>query len=447
MSRLSLRLRLVVAGAAAVIAALVLAAFALSALFAAHIERLAAAELSVQLDHLIAGLERDPATGALITTAAPADPRFNLPFAGRYWQFDPPGAPPQRSRSLWDEALPLPIDDLSDGAEHVHLVVGPKGGTLLAVERRVTLPPGMGGDQLRVAVAMDAVDLTAARAEFVRDMAPYLAAMALVLIAAGWIQVSFGLRPLADLGRRVVTIRAGRETRLGDDIPAEIRPLGEEIDALLAQREAELQRARNRAGDLAHGLKTPLQALIGEAARLRAAGQGGSADAIDDITGTMRRHVERELTRARIAAGAGRGRADLADSVGQILRVLRRAPAGEVLDWQLDLPVGLAVAADPADLTEALGALLENATRHARSRVTIAARHEGARIRLTLSDDGPGIPPARRAAMVERGARADSRGHGLGLTIASDILTAIGGQMTFGDAGPGLRIDIDLPAA
>ena len=57
-------------------------------------------------------------------------------------------------------------------------------------------------------------------------------------------------------------------------------------------------RARARAGDLAHALKTPLQALIGEAARLRAAGAGAAAQGIEEIAGAIDRHVQRELARA-----------------------------------------------------------------------------------------------------------------------------------------------------
>ena len=447
MSRLSLRLRLVLAGAAAVITALALAAFALSMLFGAHVERLAAAELSVQLDSLIAGIDRTPETNHLGVTSAPTDPRFTLPFGGRYWQIDSPEGPALRSRSLWDEVLAMPVDHLDDGVEHLHRITGPGGTPLLAVERTVTLPASISPAPLRVTVAIDAGDLVLARAAFLRDITPYLAALALVLIIAGWLQVSFGLRPLADLGRRIAALRAGRTTRLGTDIPADIRPLGEEIDTLLAEREAELSRARNRAGDLAHGLKTPLQALIGEAGRLQDGGQPEAARAIEDITATMQRHVERELTRARIASTKGKGRADLAQIIDQIRRVLERTPQGAALDWQVSIPAGLMAATDPADLTEALGALTENAARHAKARISFSAKRAGGRIVLTLADDGPGIPEGEIAALIERGARADLRGHGLGLTIAHEIIEAMGGRLELTDAAPGLRVTIDLPAA
>lgn len=445
--RQSLRLRLILAGAIAVCMALALAGWMLVALFGAHAERLAVAELSVQLDHLIAGLETDPASGALIQTAPPGDPRFDLPFGGRYWQIAAPDGTLLRSRSLWDASLPLPADTLADGAEHVHKMDALSGTQLLVSERMVTLPQALGGGRVRLAVAMDAADLLAARAAFLRDIAPYLAGLAAILIAAGWAQVTIGLRPLSDIGRRVAAIRSGEAARLGTDLPAEIRPLAEEIDALLGQREAELTRARNRAGDLAHGLKTPLQALLGEAGRLREGGQTTAAEAIDEIAGAMRRHVEHELIRARIASGDRHGRADLSEVVTRIISVIRRTPDGAERAFKTDLPAGLRVAADPADLTEALGALLENATRHARHEIHLSARAEAGRIRLTIRDDGPGIAPDRIATLRSRGARADTQGHGLGLGIADEIIAALGGAMDLGNANPGLRIDLSLPAA
>ena len=445
--RQSLRLRLLIAGAAAIVVSLALAVLALSGLFAAHVERRALAELSVQLDQIVAGLERD-ADGALILTGEPADPRFLQPLGGLYWQIAAEGSQ-LRSRSLWDYALPLPQDEPTAGLGHVHRLPGAAGETLLVFERAVRLPARLGAVPVRIAVAMAADELAAAKRDFMADLAPYVALLALVLIAAGWVQVGVGLRPLAALEARVAAVRAGSRARLGADFPAELGPLVAEVDALLAEREAELGRARTRAADLAHGLKTPLQALLGEAARSRAAGQPEVARAIDEITSEMRRHVDRELSRARIAARAAGARADAAEAAGRILRVIRRSGRGAELRWHLEIPQGLVAAIDIDDLTEALGALVENAVRHARAEVRLAATQHGGDLRLLIEDDGPGIAPERIEAMFARGARADvgGNGTGLGLAIARDIAEAAGGALTLGDAGPGLRAELALPAA
>ena len=77
------------------------------------------------------------------------------------------------------------------------------------------------------------------------------------------------------------------------------------------------------------------------------------------------------------------------------------------------------------DLAEALGNLLENATRHARHRVRIAAAADGRQV--TVEDDGPGIPNAMRSMVLARGGRLDERGSaGLGLAIVQDVVEAYG---------------------
>jgi signal transduction histidine kinase len=262
-------------------------------------------------------------------------------------------------------------------------------------------------------------------------------------------QLAYGLRPLGRIHARVAALRAGRAARMGAAWPAEMLPLAGEIDALLAAREADIERARARAGDLAHGLKTPLQALLGEAERLRQGGETRAAAAIEEIAETMRAHVERELVRARAAAAAGSASADVAKTVARIHAVLSRTPDGQRLGWRFAVPPGLAAAIDPADLAEALGALAENAARHARAEVAIDARAEGGRVVITVADDGQGVPEDRLADIRQRGRRLDERlpGEGLGIAIAADVAAAAGGGLEVRNGARGLEAVIDLPAA
>jgi signal transduction histidine kinase len=439
---MSLRLRLALAGALAIVLALGLTAFSLSKLFAAHVERRAVAEMGVQLDQVLAGLERGE--DRLTLARAPADPRFERPYGGLYWQIEGP-AGLTRSRSLWDSALDLPNDTLGDGGVHVHRLTGPEGAPLLVLERSVMLPQRLGGGTARVAVGMAVAELDAARRDFMADLAPYLGLLALGLIAAGWAQLSVGLRPLGGLGARVAALRVGRAERMGDAWPAEVRPVASEIDELLAAREAETKRARARAADLAHGLRTPLQALMGEAARLRVTGETARADAIEDTARAMRRTVDRELARARTAARAADAVADAAQVAERVIAVLRRTPDGDRLDWRIEIPPGTSIALDEADLSEALGALAENAARHARSRVTLSAHSQDGMVLLSTRDDGPGIPADRRASLIARHGRADESGTGLGLAIAAEIAEAAGGHLTLSGAKPGLTATLVLP--
>ena len=350
-----------------------------------------------------------------------------------------------RSRSLWDATLDLPADTLGCGAAHVHRLPGPQDAPLLVLERSVTLPSRLGGDTARIAVAMDAAEIDSARRAFMADLAPYLALLGLVLTGAGWAQLWVGLRPLASLGARIAALRAGRAERMGEHWPVELRPVAEEIDGLLTARETETARAHARAADLAHGLKTPLQALMGEAARLRAAGADGQAAGIEETARAMRRTVDRELARARTATRVDTVYCDAAEVAAGLISVLRRTPDGAQLDWSQEIPAGHHVALDAADLSEALGALTENAARHAASRVVLRARSQGALLLIDIIDDGPGIPAPQRRAVIARHGRADISGSGLGLSIAAEMAHAAGGWLDLGDAAPGLAATLALP--
>ncbi|TPE47697.1 sensor histidine kinase [Amaricoccus solimangrovi] len=448
MSGGSIRLRLLLAGAAAILAALALAAVGLRVLFERHVERRAYAEMLVDLDQLAAGLSRAP-DGSVTVTRPPSDPRFARPLSGSYWQVETDTGGPSRSRSLWDGALDLPDPAPPPGTPREDALEGPGGATLLLLERTLTLAEGGGVSRVRTAVALDRSEVRAATRAFVGDLAPYVALLAAMLIAAGAAQVAVGLRPLAKVGERVAAVRSGEKSRLGADFPREIRPLAAEVDALIAEREEALLRARGRSADLAHGLKSPLQALIGEADRLRAKGERAEAEGIEEIALAMQRHVDRELARARVASAARLALSEPAGVIDRLLAVLRRTPEGARLGWRVDALPGLRARIDADDLTEALGALLENAARHARAAVEIRASRAGGRVVIEIADDGPGIPPELLRTLRTRGVRLDlaGPGAGLGLSIASEIAAAAGGALALENGRQGLIARLDLPAA
>ncbi|TQF26627.1 histidine kinase [Bradyrhizobium sp. UNPF46] len=436
MSSGSLRLRLVAGGVVAILIALTLAGVGLTLLFERHVSRTVGDELDVYLKQLVAGIDAD-AQGKLMVGRPPADPRFADPLSGLYWQVSDDGGQVLRSRSLWDTALDLPRDEPSPGELHRHVIVGPANAQLLVSERRVLLTVGDRRAPVRVAVAADLARVSAAASHFARDLALALGVLGLVLAAATSIQVGLGLRPLDALRRGVADVRSGQRKHLPVDVPAEVKPLVEEVNSLIDAQEREIERSRSRAADLAHGLKTPLAALAADVALLRQRGEQDVAQAIEAVGDAMSRHVDRELARAR-ARGTARLRGGISTPlrplVQTLMLTLARTPAAQRLDFRTCITGEPSVPLDRTDLAEVLGNLLENAARHAKHQVRIGA--DAAKPAITVEDDGPGIAPAERSRVLERGARLDERGEGagLGLAIVQDVLSAYGWRLVLAES-------------
>lgn len=470
MTRRSLRFRLLLAAAVSITLALIAAGVGLSTLFERHVTRHQEARLAQSLDQILGNLELD-AEGRIRLSGTPADPRFEIPLSGLYWQIQDDGHPTLlRSRSLWDQKLNLPGDDLPDGVLHRHDLGGPAGQSLLVLERRVLFQPESEARPLRVAVALDRRELAAARRDFAVDMLPYLVVLGLALVLAAWLQVRVGLAPLERLRQGVRAIRSEGLGRLTPDHPEEVLPLVEELNALIAAQEGAVERARAWTADLAHGLKTPLVALAADAERLRALGQPELADDLEQLAQTMRRRVDRELIRGRIRArqsgpsGSGPSgmaggpppAADLCTCLDGVIRTLARTPRGVGIDWDLDCPPAR-VALAPEDLAELLGNVLENAVHWAGQRVAVlvvpgvpgpGSSNRGAWVEVRVEDDGPGVPESALPLLGQRGLRLDqsTRGSGLGLAIVQDICEAYGAQVEFARGGlGGLRVQIRLP--
>ncbi|MDB5554632.1 MAG: hypothetical protein JWL86_4616 [Rhizobium sp.] len=427
-------------GGASLVVALVIAFFGLSLIFERHVERRAAAELTLHLDQLISALGlRD---GKLSLDRQPPDPRFAQPLSGLYWQIES-GGDLLRSRSLWDAELDLP--PLDPGGPVSRTISGPDERLLLVIEREVVGGKRLDHRAVLVSVAIVRTDIEAATSAFRREMLPYLTLLGLLFIAATMLQITIGLKPLGALREKVSEVRQGREKRIGDAFPSEVLPLTRELDELVASRENQIQRAREHAADFAHGLKTPLQALAGDIRRLRERGETELADQIQSLAALMRRHVDHQLARARMA-GRPTGNADARAVVDRLVAVLERTPKGELLRWALSNPGEVRVRIDVEDLTEVLGNVLDNAVRYARETITIRTTRAGGGVSIVILDDGPGIPPDKIEFVLGRGGRLDetSGGAGLGLAIANDIVTAGGGSLSIENGHPGLRVVIRL---
>lgn len=442
----SLTVRALVLAALTTGGALIFLWVLLTGLFEQRIAQRYFAEIEGHLEQLARVVEPGP-EGAILSDE-PENPAFGRPFSGLYWQVEVADLM-LTSNSLWDEVLDLPPARAPGTIyRHDRIVFG--DSTLMVAERILVIGEAEQERPARMIVAMDRAELEQAKKDF-GDRALVLVGLLggfLMLATAG--QVFFGLRPLKILRNRLNAVRAGRADRLEGRFPTEIAGLVVELNRLLAAREEMIGRARARAGDLAHGLKTPLAVLAAEARRLDAAGEQAAATEISAQIERMHRNVERELVRARAASAGAKlaARTQAAPAVERLLGAFRRMPGGEDLAWHDRIAADLVIAMDPVDFDEVAGTVLDNARKWAKARVVISARSDGNTTLVSIEDDGPGVPEAELDQIVRRGWRLDEAtpGTGLGLAIAKDILELYGGHLALSrsDLG-GLSVTLTVP--
>lgn len=302
--------------------------------------------------------------------------------------------------------------------------------------RSLVIPSGAGAVTLTAAAPWQVVSRPIRGA--LVPLLVILAVVGLALGAAALVQLRLGLRPLRRLRDDVAAIRTGRSGAIDEDRPTELKPLAVELNALVRDNAAALETARASAANLAHALKTPVATLA-----LELRGDPARAAQVDRLYQTIRHH----LARARGGIADRRAATPLAPAIGDLVATIARLHADRGIVFTQDIPGDAVVAIDPADLDELAGNVIDNAARHATSRVAITAAAERATIRLTIVDDGPGIDAADQARAVEPGVRLDERGggDGFGLAIVRDLAALHGGTLHLADApGGGLAVTVDL---
>lgn len=436
----SLRTRLLVAGGLGLVLVSALATWWLGAMF----ERSARSAMDERLGNdLIAvlALAESDANGQLHWRDTLADERYRRVFSGDYWQvLDAQGRPLGQSRSLWDDALAAPTA-LHPGPAQAFDASGPLKQSLRVLAQQVTLPRAAA--PVIVMVATDRSPLDAQVASFRQRTALALAVLIALWFGVLVTQVHYGLRPLAELGRIAGQVRNGENVRFPQQgLVKEVAPLAGQLNALLDHHQRMVLRARRSAEDLAHALKTPLTVLTTEAE-----GDGSHwRQTLRSESARMQASIDRYL-----AAGLGadsQQRTPLAPVVSALCGLMQRVHAARELRFTCDNNDASVFAGAREDLEEMLGNLLDNAGKWAAQAVRVEVAALEGQLRITVSDDGPGLPAEQLERVLERGVRLDERasGSGLGLAIVADIAESYGGTLVLANGAPGLRATVTLPA-
>jgi signal transduction histidine kinase len=449
----SLRKRLLLAALVALILALGVAGVALTFVFERAVRARVVADLGDHVDLLTQGLRLD-AAGALTLLREPPDPRFERPQGGFYWQLGRDGRTELRSRSLAQASLAWSPTPQRSGVTSWNYMPGPAGQELIAVERQVTIDSSDGAIPVRFLVGLDDRELLEARLGFFEAVIPSLIAIGFALMGGVLLFLRFGLSPLERLKSALADVRTNAKARIEGDFPEEIRPLVAETNALIAARNADMEAARARAGDLAHALKTPLAVISAQVRDLEATGHADIANEISGEVARLQGVIMRELARARANLQSRRQAkgSEIAPAIERTCRSLSRIAAYEAIHFDRKLAGSPKARVDETDLLEMVGNLIENAAKWATSTVQVkVSPTQGGLILITVTDDGPGMGASDIEAAMRAGVRLDERvpGHGFGLGITRELAEAYGGGLGLARDGQlgGLVATLALPTA
>jgi len=389
------------------------------------------------------------------------EPLFEVTHSGWYWQIQPVenGRGTRLvSASLATAQLPSPYDrkfphDVT-GTRWMN-VPGPVGEPIRIIEVIDTPGHEDDGQKYSIIVAGPIDNIEERVKEFRSWLMTPLALAGLGLLAVTMFQVQFGLLPLRRIEKDLAAVRSGAATKLEGELPAEIEPLQNELNALIESNQEIVDRARTQVGNLAHALKTPLAVITNEAREEK----GALGAKVAEQAQVMRDSIARYLDRARIAARVGViGRSTEVEPVLEALvRALERLYRDKDVSITAVSSPNARFQGEKHDLEEMLGNLLDNACKWAKGRVYVAAEVSQRESRvgrrqlvLTVDDDGPGLTVDQRAQIGKRGMRLDETkpGSGLGLSIVTELVQSYRGEIELlpSERG-GLRVRLELPAA
>ncbi len=438
----SLRAGLLHVGVIGIVLAALLAAWLLGRAFEATANRAFERALSNDFAAL-AGLIEVRADGRIDLREQPADQRYFRALSGDYWQVGS-ATSALRSRSLWDAEIKLAPAN-TGGRRELLRVAGPRDQQLRVLRQQLTLPRAAA--PVVVWVAADEAPLRADVAAFRLLVAGAVGLLAALLLAALFVQVQLGLRPLKALSTALNQLQKGEQGRLATDaLPREIQPLAAEFNALMDHHARSIARAKNAASDLAHALKTPLAVL--DAAVQRPDPTVDLATTVREQSARIQLVMRRQLSSTALADF--QARTQIEPVARTLTALMAHVHAQRQLQFAVDFPAHLYFKGARDDLEEILGNLLDNACKWARQRVCVSGAMEDANLLIWIDDDGPGLTDEQAARVSVRGVRLDERvqGSGLGLAIVQDLVNVYGGVMqlersTLG----GLRVRLCFAAA
>jgi two-component system sensor histidine kinase PhoQ len=434
---LSLRLRLIVLAVLLLAISLGLVGFALDAAF--HKSSEAGLQTRMEsLVYLILAVTEVSEDGWIAVRDDPGDPRLGQPDSGIY-------AYVQSDVNEWSSpsslAIDLPTLPNLPGGEIVFTVPSTENsfytlryGVRFELADNAMLP-------VTVSIFVNSQELQAEQNAFRTGLWRSLGITGFILVLAQLVLLTLGLRPLRRITQDISGIESGKLERLEGHYPKELEPLKRNLNHLLDTEKANQTRYRNALDSLAHSLKTPLSVIRASLP----SDASPKTEAMEDAVTDMQRLIATRLQRA-----AASTRRTMAQAVGvkvqveRLVHSLSRVYSQELINTDVKINADLKFYGEQRDLLELAGNLLDNACKYGAGQVCVSAdvsdpENPRAGIKLRVEDNGPGIVNDEREQLLKRGVRGDERveGHGLGLAIVLEIVSAYNGEISISQSDLG----------
>lgn len=241
----------------------------------------------------------------------------------------------------------------------------------------------------------------------------------------------------------------------------EVREL-ERLRAEVRERQKTIHFKNRLLGAVSHELRSPLTVAQTAVENMAEGSAGPLTPEQEELLDMARRNLERlgrlvmnALDYSRLDSGRASLKTRRVDARGLMVEMLSdwKRTLSKSLRVDVDLPADLPpVRADADLLAQVVYNLCDNAARHAAGTIRVSGRVEGDSVRLTVEDDGPGVPPERAEEIfnpftqLERGDGAGYKGTGLGLTICREIAAlSLGRVWLDSGAAHGARFHFELP--
>jgi signal transduction histidine kinase len=372
------------------------------------------------------------------------DPAYIRPYSGRYWQVkNLTSEATFVSPSLFDTVLDPPQPE---GQRPVSWQGAGPGGTVRGLAQNVILEDGSAWT-LAVAESLDA--LIEERRLVMNGAAVVFLFLGLLSVAGAAALIAAVLRPIEKLATDVENRWSAGIMLDPDAYPREIVPLVNDVNTLAERNRDIVARARRRAADLAHALKTPASALRNELETL--GDRGGDVSVARETLDRIDAQIKRTLIRMRAeyAAADVQAATSVPESFRRLERLFRSSAGTCRVRLSMMAEDALALPVNPQDFEEALGNITDNALKWAASQVSVTARGDAEGVVVDVEDDGPGVAENQLAAILEPAYRIDTSvsGSGLGLAITTDLVQAYGGEIHIGrsEVLGGLRVRLRFP--